>query len=403
MTPLAPAWPLIDRMVALVNSGNALEDGTAGDRDPLVDPREWPEIRNSGYWSWERRRDRIGASLFLLWLVPTTVPALRLGQPAALVITLTVVYAVAYLSVWWFTANWEPPARIALVCLLFAVGIGYAVACGPAGSTGVLGYALSATIMLLPLMWAQWIALACVLGSAVVSWLAAGAVDTSNTLILALIAVITLSLSRSARLVGKLQVAQSEIRVLAVAGERARLARDLHDVLGHSLTTITVKTSLARRLLESNAPTARAMDEIRDAEELSRRALADIRSTVSGARRMSLAAELVSARAVLRAAGIEADLPHAVDDVLAPLEEPLAYVLREGVTNVVRHSGATRCTVRLGARWLEVRDDGSAPPGTAGNGLSGLGERLAAVHGTLTAGPLATGGYQLRAEVLEDD
>ncbi|MDT7555691.1 MAG: two-component system, NarL family, sensor histidine kinase DesK, partial [Pseudonocardiales bacterium] len=235
MTPPAPDWLLIDRMVSPVNSGNALEDGTADDRDPLVDPREWPEIRNSGYWSWERRRDRIGASLFLLWLVPTTVPALRLGQPAVLVITLTVVYAVAYLSVWWYAANWDPPARIALVCLLFAVGIGYAVACGPAGSTGVLGYALSATIMLLPLMWAQWIALACVLGSAVVSWLAAGAVDTTNTLILALIAVITLSLSRSARLVGKLQVAQSEIRVLAVAGERARLARDLHDVLGHSL------------------------------------------------------------------------------------------------------------------------------------------------------------------------
>jgi two-component system sensor histidine kinase DesK len=148
--------------------------------------------------------------------------------------------------------------------------------------------------------------------------------------------------------------------------------------------------------------------ELRDTEELSRRALADIRATVAGQRRVSLAAELVSARAALRAAGIDADLPHAVDDVAAPLHEPLAYVLREGVTNVVRHSGASRCTVRLGPSWLEVRDNGSAAAdsstelgaveGGAGNGLAGLSERMAAVHGTIRAGPLPTGGYRLRAE-----
>jgi two-component system sensor histidine kinase DesK len=391
-----------------VNSGNDLDpdDDVSTDADAdvdvSVDPLEWPEFHRASYWARGRDRDRIGASLFVLWMVPVMAQALQLGRPAGLVVVLTVLYAASYLTVWWRGHSWPPAGRIALVCVLFGVGLAYAAATAPAGSVSLLGYALSAAIMLLPLAWSQWIGVVCVVGCAVATWWLDGQVDTEGTLILALIAVITLGLSRSARLVGKLHQARGEVRTLAVAGERARLARDLHDVLGHSLTTITVKTALARRLLERDAPKDRVLEEIRDTEDLSRRALADIRSTVSGQRRMSLAAELVSARAALRAAGIEADLPHAVDDVLAGLEEPLAYVLREGVTNVVRHSGARRCTVRLGARWLEVCDDGagsSPASGSPGNGLTGLGERLAAVHGTLAAGPLPTGGYRLRAEV----
>ncbi|HWN36115.1 MAG TPA: histidine kinase [Pseudonocardia sp.] len=387
-----------------MNSGNDLDPD-----DVMVDPHEWPRFDRPSYSARSRDWDRIGASLFVLWLVPTTIQALQLGHPAVLVLGLTVLYAASYLTVWWRAHSWPPAGRIALVCVLFGVGLGCVAVTTPAGSLSVLGYALSAAIILLPLAWSQWVGLVCVAGAALATWWHDGQVDAEATLILALIAVITLGLSRSARLVGKLHQARGEVRTLAVAGERARLARDLHDVLGHSLTTITVKTALARRLLERDAPKDRVLEEIRDTEDLSRRALADIRSTVSGQRRMSLAVELVSARAALRAAGIEADLPHAVDDVLAGLEEPLAYVLREGVTNVVRHSGAHRCTVRLGARWLEVRDDGPSPVGSGsagaggspGNGLAGLTERLAAVHGTLTAGPLSTGGYRLRAEVPE--
>jgi two-component system sensor histidine kinase DesK len=94
-----------------------------------------------------------------------------------------------------------------------------------------------------------------------------------------------------------------------------------------------------------------------------------------------------------------------VDDVQAQFEEPLAYVLREGVTNVVRHSGARRCTVRLGPRWLEVVNDGSADPTAPGmsfgNGLTGLRERLAAVRGTVEAEVRPGGGFRLRAEVPE--
>lgn len=370
--------------------------------DVRVDPLEWPDFEDSGFWSRGRRRERIVSSLFLAWLPPIVVPAIHQGRPAAAVITPALVYAAGFLVAWWLAPGWSPARRTVLVCVLFASGILLNVAAGPAGSPAALGYALSSSIMLLPLAWSRVIGIVCVAGCALLTWSPGGRVDTESTLVLALIAVITLSLSRNARLVGKLRQARSEVRELAVAGERARLARDLHDVLGHSLTTITVKAALARRLLESGASTGRVLEEVRDAEDLSRRALADVRSTVSGQRRVSLAAELVSARAALRAAGIDADLPHAVDDVEASLEEPLAYVLREGVTNVVRHSGAGRCSVRLGARWLEVRDDGRYPaPGeaaAAGNGLAGLAERMAAVRGTLTAGPLPEGGYRLRAE-----
>ncbi|MGO1049334.1 sensor histidine kinase [Crossiella sp. CA198] len=202
----------------------------------------------------------------------------------------------------------------------------------------------------------------------------------------------------------KLYREQEQAALLAVAEERARLARDLHDVLGHSLTTITLKAGLARRLLEAGQREA-AITEVSDVEALSRAALTDVRATVSGYREASLAAELAGARVALQAAGITADLPHAVDNV-APRHQPVfAYVLREAVTNVLRHSGATRCEVRFGLSWLEVADDGAPQDnaGRTGTGLTGLTERLAAVGGTLAAGPLPAGGFRLRAEIGDDE
>ncbi|MCO1577644.1 sensor histidine kinase [Crossiella sp. SN42] len=200
----------------------------------------------------------------------------------------------------------------------------------------------------------------------------------------------------------KLYREQQQAALLAVAEERARLARDLHDVLGHSLTTITLKAGLARRLLEAGRQEA-AITEVTDVEALSRAALTDVRATVSGYREASLVAELAGARVALQAAGITADLPHAVDNVAPRHQQVLAYVLREGVTNVLRHSGATRCEVRFGLSWLEIRDDGAlVQTGRPGTGLTGLRERLAAVGGTLDAGPLPAGGFRLRAEIEEN-
>ncbi|MBV9313627.1 MAG: sensor histidine kinase [Pseudonocardia sp.] len=344
----------------------------------------------------------MGASLFLVWLAPATALALHDGRSAALVLTFTVLYGGAFLVAWWLGVGWRPPGRIVLIAALYALGVGYVLTTGD--SPAELGYAVGTSVLLMPMRWSRIVGLSCVVAVGAVTWTLTRTIDWASCLELALVTMLTLNINRMARLVGRLHAAQAEIRTLAVADERARLARDLHDILGHSLTTITVKTSLSRRLLEKGAPAERVLEEIRDTEELSRRALADIRATVSAQRQMSLAGELASAGAALRAAGIEADLPHAVDDVAAGLEVPLAYVLREGVTNVVRHSGARRCTVRLGPRWLEIRDDGSgarverSTPGP-GNGLTGLAERLAAVHGTVESGPLPSGGFRLRAEV----
>jgi two-component system sensor histidine kinase DesK len=195
----------------------------------------------------------------------------------------------------------------------------------------------------------------------------------------------------------QLAQAREQLVDLAVSRERERVARDVHDILGHSLTVITVKAELAGRLLEAVPGTERARSELADAERLAREALADVRATVSGLREISLTGELVSARRALEAAGIAADLPTAVDVVPARHRELFAWALREGVTNVVRHSGASRCGVRLTADCVEVRDDGRGPGADGGgSGLAGLRTRAAAAGARLETERPPEGGFLLR-------
>jgi two-component system sensor histidine kinase DesK len=190
---------------------------------------------------------------------------------------------------------------------------------------------------------------------------------------------------------------RAEVARLAAENERSRIARDLHDLLGHSLTTITVKAGLARRLAECGDET-RALIEIAEVEQLSRRTLGDVRAAVAGHRDVTLTGELATAREVLRASGIVAELPGAVDAVDEDVCEVFGWVVREGVTNVVRHSRAGHCRIEIGPRWLEIADDGRAGGVGAGNGLTGLRERLAAIGGTLTASATLS-GFRLRADV----
>lgn len=191
--------------------------------------------------------------------------------------------------------------------------------------------------------------------------------------------------------------ARNENAQLAVTAERSRFARDLHDILGHSLTVITVKAELANRLLDVDHVRARA--ELEDLERLSRDALADVRRAVDGYHDLTLPGELARARQALRAADIAADLPNSTDEVPTELRELFAWTVREGVTNVIRHSGASRCIVRLAATAVEVVDDGAGPHDDrghrAGHGLDGLRERASAAGAVLVTRPVEPRGFQL--------
>jgi two-component system sensor histidine kinase DesK len=195
--------------------------------------------------------------------------------------------------------------------------------------------------------------------------------------------------------------ARGEVRRLAAEEERLRISRDLHDLLGHALTTVSVKAELAARLVTRDP--SRAVAEMTEVAELARQGLADVRAAVSGYREMSLLGELASAREVLAAAGMSAELPAAVENVPSDARELFGWAVREGITNAVRHSRATRVRVVLTPSSLEVIDDGRGPvPNAAGvgtgSGLVGLAERAAVIGGTLSAGSLPDGGYRLRIE-----
>ncbi|GAA3444705.1 sensor histidine kinase [Planomonospora venezuelensis] len=189
---------------------------------------------------------------------------------------------------------------------------------------------------------------------------------------------------------------------LAVTEERLRFARDLHDLVGHSLSAIAVKSEVAVKLAGADAERAAAeMDEVRG---LAREALKEIRTAVRGYRTVDLGAELRSMAAVLEAGGIRCVLRTPPEEIPEELATLLAWVVREGTTNVLRHSAATRCRISIalqaGAAVLEMVNDGvTGVDGRGGTGLTGLAERVAASGGSVTAGADRSGEFRLRATV----
>jgi two-component system, NarL family, sensor histidine kinase DesK len=191
--------------------------------------------------------------------------------------------------------------------------------------------------------------------------------------------------------------AHLEIAQLASQAERSRIGRDLHDLLGHSLTAITVKAALARRLASSDQ--TGSVREITEVEELSRQALADVRAAVSEYRGVTLAGELVRGKELLRAVGVVAELPTTTDVADPSHDQLLGWAVREGITNVARHAHATHCSVTLTPAMVEISDDGVGGVASRGNGLNGLRERVATAGGTLEAGPIKPRGWRLRVSL----
>jgi two-component system sensor histidine kinase DesK len=197
--------------------------------------------------------------------------------------------------------------------------------------------------------------------------------------------------------------AREEVGRLAVSEERLRFARDLHDLLGQSLTVIAVKAELAERLLDRDAPAA--AEHVTDIKVVARNALNEVREAVGGYRQPTLAGELSGARMALEAAGIAARLEGGDASMDPEVEAVLAWAVREGTTNVIRHSGASSCRIAVEpgeqAMSAEVTDDGGhadEPDGT-GTGLAGLRERVERLAGRLEAGPIPGGGFRLRVTV----
>ncbi|MFF7897534.1 sensor histidine kinase [Streptomyces sp. NPDC088817] len=240
-----------------------------------------------------------------------------------------------------------------------------------------------------------------------------------GTFLSTVVTAVILSLSDAVR---ELRAAREELARRAVEEERLRFSRDLHDLLGHTLSVIVVKSEAARRLAPRDM--GAALTQITDIESVGRQALTEIREAVTGYREGGLGTELDRARSALTAAGIEPVVRRSGPPLTPGAEALLGWVVREAVTNAVRHSGARRCEITVTGTAerarLTVVDDGdgtsagrSGDPDpvdsvdpmdrVGGTGLRGLTERLAAAGGSLRAGPSPRGGFTVTAEVPLDE
>jgi two-component system, NarL family, sensor histidine kinase DesK len=244
----------------------------------------------------------------------------------------------------------------------------------------------------------------CAAGFAVAVWHSYGLGDIAVVLIVPLMgAYFAYTAAKRNEVLATLRQTRAELARAAVAEERLRIARDLHDLLGHSLALITLKAELSRRMIASDADGAKR--EMAELESVARQSLRDVREAVAGYRRPVLLTELGSARQLLTAAGLACEIT-SPDHLSLPEETDtvLAWAVREGVTNVVRHAQATSASVRISTVGqgviVEITDNGRGHgPGPAGSGLAGLGERVRQLGGSLIAGPAPVAGFRLQVTI----
>jgi two-component system sensor histidine kinase DesK len=205
------------------------------------------------------------------------------------------------------------------------------------------------------------------------------------TVISALVGAVTIQASVNAARDSKLRLAQAEVERLAKVAERERIARDLHDLLGHTLSVIVLKSDLAQKLLHRDLE--RARHEIAEVEKIARDGLAEVRQAITGYRSSGLEAEIEHVREALCTAGIDATIEKS-SVALAPAQETaLTLALREAATNVIRHARASTCHIRFyakdGSILMEVEDNGCGGEAPFGHGLTGMRERIQALGGVL--------------------
>ncbi len=359
-----------------------------------------------------RRRDGAGYVVVVVWLAFLVFPivnAIEHKEPTPGRVAATAaatVFVVAYFAavLGWRRAVGRPQLTV-LLFLIFAVAVGLTVF-DRAGWGFLFTYCAACTALLLPpqrtvagLAVCCGLAAGCSLLGGADSGSAVGIVASTAGVGLLMVLVRDLRVRND-----ELLEARAELARMAVAEERERFARDLHDLLGHSLSVIALKAELAGRLLPGRPDDAAR--EIAEVESVARGALTEVRQAVSGYRQPTLDGELEGARMALSAAGISAEVTRAPVTLSPEVEAVLAWSVREGATNVIRHSRARRCTVTVAADLVsasvEVVDDGTGSPGNGnggGNGLAGLTERAGELRGRVDAGPRPSGGYGLRVTV----
>ncbi len=366
-------------------------------------------------------RQRLRVPFVAATLFFTVVPFISLltdpPQPAAMALLVTgwAVFGVVIVALFRggpFSRPFATPLAVLAVAAMIAVAVIAQVAFGAAQGSALYFYAGVTAVRLGD----ERLAIGGIAAAAIAATLAIGleSGDWSDGLVVgvtvATISLTMFSLARLGRVNRQLQAARRDLADMAVAEERTRIARDLHDTLGHSLSLIALKSELARRVLHEDPE--RAAAEIGDVERVAREALASVRETVSGYRQPTLAMELAGARAALAAAGIEGEVEPAPEDLPRDVDAVLGWAVREGVTNVLRHSDAAWARIRVivdsELRAVEVEDDGHPPGpsdahgsagGSPGMGLVGLRERAGALGGSLEAGPRADGGFRLRVAI----
>jgi two-component system, NarL family, sensor histidine kinase DesK len=361
------------------------------------------QLQGRWVWGW------VYAGVWLVFLVPAFLDGLRdpnrvRGWTGALVIA---VFSVFYLHTWASVRSMRirgerTSTRRRYLLLGAAVGLTVAAVLLVGAEAMAMTTFLTVLVMFLLPSPARLVGTALVIAAAAgVTWLMPSWDESGTLLGLVLCAFVMWGIVQMVERNAELRRAHERLAELTIEQERARFARDLHDLLGHSLTLLAMKAELAGRMVRLDPD--RAEREIAEVERLARDALVDVRAAVGGYRRATLTGELISARAVLDAAGIDAELPAAVDDVPGERRELLGWAVREGVTNVVRHSGATRCRITVGADGVEILDDGCGPSADPvgngwplGSGLRGLRERAEAAGATVVVTGVPDGGFRLR-------
>ncbi|MDQ6918438.1 MAG: sensor histidine kinase [Candidatus Dormibacteraeota bacterium] len=366
--------------------------------------------------TWESRAGIIGRGFAIAWLfiIPYSLAgASELHLPGFATAGLTEgVVGFMAVYVWFYLRgiNGGTPAVWVTIAslLLLSIALGF-VAGGTAGGfygaawlTGIL-YCATVAGCLRPRLALPTIAATAVVLAILMTLLGAPAAYTIvivvETVLLGLSIVGVVWLAHT---VGELRSAREELARLAVSEERLRFARDIHDLLGHSLSVIVLKSELLTRLLPEGSP-ARVEREAREIEAVARGALREVREAVAGYRKASLATELGGAAAAFEAAGIDYHRLQQGGAITPETEAVLAWAVREGVTNVIRHSQARRCSIRVerenGKIVLDVVDDGKGGKPSRGSGLRGVAERAAVIGGALEAGPLPHEGFRLRVTV----